>query len=74
MSWIKDTYQTFFGNKDINSSGVCTGKALNQGGIAGRVESTGLGVYFATRDILNHEELMHKYKIPLGVAGKSFII
>jgi len=29
MSWIKDTYQTFFGNKDINAAGCCTGKALN---------------------------------------------
>lgn len=74
MSWIKDTYQTFFGNKDINSSGVCTGKALNQGGIAGRTESTGLGVYYATRDILNHDLLMSKYNIPKGVAGKSYII
>ena len=34
----------FFGYKDINSAGCVTGKSLNQGGIVGRPESTGLGV------------------------------
>jgi glutamate dehydrogenase (NAD(P)+) len=29
MSWMKDTYQTFFGHKDINAHGCVTGKALN---------------------------------------------
>lgn len=29
MSWMKDTYQTFYGHKDINAQGCCTGKALN---------------------------------------------
>jgi glutamate dehydrogenase (NAD(P)+) len=49
MNWMKDTYQTFFGYRDINSAGCCTGKSASQGGIAGRPESTGLGVY--KRDI-----------------------
>jgi glutamate dehydrogenase (NAD(P)+) len=35
---------SFFGHKDINAHGCVTGKALNQGGIKGRTESTGLGV------------------------------
>lgn len=29
MSWMKDTFQTFFGHKDINAAACCTGKGLN---------------------------------------------
>ena len=36
MSWIKDTYQALYGDKDVNSSGCITGKPLSQGGIDGR--------------------------------------
>lgn len=46
MSWMKDAYTGFAGHRDINASGCVTGKALNQGGITGRTESTGLGVVF----------------------------
>lgn len=49
MTWIKDTYQTWKGGEDINSEGCCTGKFVNQGGIGGRTESTGLGVYYGTK-------------------------
>ena len=49
MTWIKDTYQSVMGEKDINYEGCCTGKYISQGGIAGRAESTGLGVYYAMR-------------------------
>ena len=41
---MKDAYTGFAGHRDINASGCVTGKALNQGGITGRTESTGLGV------------------------------
>ena len=36
MSWMKDTYQMLYGDKDTNSSGWITGKPLSQGGIDGR--------------------------------------
>ncbi|EGR29361.1 hypothetical protein IMG5_157340 [Ichthyophthirius multifiliis] len=74
MSWMKDTYQTFFGHKDINAHGCVTGKALNQGGIRGRTESTGLGVFYGTRDLLNDQPLMKKFGIEPGMKGKTFII
>lgn len=47
---------------------------MNQGGIVGRTESTGLGVYYATRDLLDDAELMAKYGIETGIAGKSYIV
>jgi glutamate dehydrogenase (NAD(P)+) len=36
MSWMKDTYQSYYGHKDINALGCVTGKAVKQGGIRGR--------------------------------------
>lgn len=53
MTWIKDTYQNVKGNDDINAEGCCTGKYIAHGGIGGRTESTGLGVYYAIRELLN---------------------
>jgi glutamate dehydrogenase (NAD(P)+) len=53
MDIMMDTYRTLFGHNDINSMGVTTGKSLVSGGIAGRTESTGLGVFFVIRNICN---------------------
>ncbi len=36
MSLIKDTYQNLYGHRDINATGVSTGKHVNQMGIRGR--------------------------------------
>jgi glutamate dehydrogenase (NAD(P)+) len=57
MSIMKDTYQKYYGHLDINAAGCVTGKALNQGGISGRKESTGLGVFFVTKSILDNVTL-----------------
>lgn len=45
MSWIMDTYRQFNPN-DINAGGCVTGKPLALGGVRGRTEATGLGVYY----------------------------
>ena len=74
MNWMKSAYQSFMGNKDINSDGCVTGKSLNQGGIEGRVESTGYGVFLCVKDLLKDSCLMNKYKLPLGLEGKKFIV
>ncbi len=75
MTWIKDTYQLVKGETDINFAGCCTGKHINQGGIAGRTESTGLGVYYCIRELLNTKsflELVGDHKN--GIAGKTFSV
>jgi glutamate dehydrogenase (NAD(P)+) len=74
MTWIKDTYQTIRGEQDINAEGCCTGKYIRQGGIAGRTESTGLGVYYAIRELLNTKSFTDKVKDTPGIAGKTFTI
>jgi glutamate dehydrogenase (NAD(P)+) len=51
------------GEKDINYEGCATGKYISQGGIAGRTESTGLGVYYGIRELLNTPSFCEKTKL-----------
>ena len=73
MTWIKDTYQQMKGEQDINAEGCCTGKYISQGGIAGRTESTGLGVYYGLRELMNnHETFYSKIGLSKGLKDKTF--
>ncbi|CAD8118936.1 unnamed protein product [Paramecium sonneborni] len=74
MSWMKDEYTKFAGHLDINAQGCVTGKAISQGGISGRTESTGLGVFYGCREILEDYEFCTQAGIPAGLRGKSIII
>ena len=74
MNCMKDTYVTLLGENDVNSAACVTGKSVSQGGIEGRTESTGLGVYYGIREVLNHKELAEKYDFSLGVQDKTFIV
>jgi glutamate dehydrogenase/leucine dehydrogenase len=47
MNWIKDTYETL---ENTTEPGVVTGKAIESGGSAGRVEATGRSVMLAARE------------------------
>lgn len=49
MAWMMDTYSLLEGR---TVPGVFTGKPLDVGGSEGRVEGTGRGVYFVTREAL----------------------
>lgn len=75
MTWIKDQYQKVKGESDINFAGCCTGKHIKHGGIAGRTESTGLGVYYAVRELLNTKSFIEKVGDPeSGIKNKTFAI
>lgn len=74
MTWMKDTYTNIYGDRDINAEGCVTGKFLRHGGIQGRPESTGLGVYYGIREMLNREDFCKKAGIPTGIDGKTFNI
>ena len=74
MSWMKDAYAKFAGHKDINAMGCVTGKALNQGGIQGRPESTGLGVFYAIREILEDAHFCKGNNISPGLKDKTFTV
>jgi len=74
MSWIKDMYVALRGETDINAEGCCTGKFVSQGGINGRTESTGLGIFYGTKELLNTESFLKKTGLSYGVANKNIIV
>lgn len=74
MTWIKDTYVSVCGERDINAEGCCTGKFVSQGGISGRAESTGLGVYYSIRECLGIESFYEKAGLTKGIKGKTFAV
>ncbi|MFD2245167.1 Glu/Leu/Phe/Val family dehydrogenase [Pontibacter ruber] len=66
MAWIADTYQAMkYG--ETNAMGCVTGKPVGQGGIRGRADATGLGVYFGLREALQDTELLKM----AGLEGSS---
>jgi len=73
MGWIADTYMTFkFG--ETNAQGCVTGKPVGIGGIRGRTEATGLGVFFGLREFFKFEEDTKKLGLSTGLRGKTVII
>lgn len=73
MAWIADTYATFKYD-DLNALGCVTGKPIGQGGIHGRTEATGLGVYYGTREALENAEDCKVLGLTPGIKGKRVIL
>jgi len=73
MAWIADTYATFKFD-ELNSLGCVTGKPVGQGGIRGRTEATGHGVYIGLREAVNNAEDMKAMGLTPGMAGKRIIV
>jgi len=73
MSWIVDTYASLNPN-DLNAQACVTGKPISQGGVRGRAEATGLGVFFGVREACSIREDMEKLGLPVGIAGKRVIV
>lgn len=73
MSWILDTY-TAMHPGEIDAAGCVTGKPISQGGVRGRREATGLGVFFGIREVCNMPDIMKKLDMPTGVEGKKVIV
>jgi glutamate dehydrogenase (NAD(P)+) len=73
MSWIADTYAQFHPG-EIDAIGCVTGKPLSQGGIRGRKEATGRGVFFGVREALADAELLKELGLPAGLAGKRAVV
>lgn len=73
MAWILDTY-TAMHPGEIDAAGCVTGKPVTQGGVRGRREATGLGVFYGIREICNMPEVMQKLGLTTGVAGKTVIV
>ncbi len=73
MSWILDTY-TAMHPGEIDAAGCVTGKPVTQGGVRGRREATGLGVFFGLREVCNMPDIMEKQGMSIGVEGKRVAV
>ena len=73
MAWIADQYARM-NTTDINSRACVTGKPLNAGGIAGRVEATGRGVQYALQEFFRDPRDMEKAGLTGSLDGKRVIV
>jgi glutamate dehydrogenase (NAD(P)+) len=73
MSWIADTYASLKPG-DVDAMGCVTGKPVSQGGVRGRTEATGLGVFYGLRELCNTAEEMTKLGMSTGVKDKKVIV
>jgi glutamate dehydrogenase (NAD(P)+) len=73
MAWVADTYNQLAAS-DLNSNACVTGKPVTQGGIAGRNEATGRGVYYGLVEACNVAEDMKRLGLKTGLEGKRFVV
>ena len=73
MAWIADTYSQIE-HGEVNVAACVTGKPVEHGGIQGRTQATGLGVFFGIREACSFEDDMAKLGLEPGIAGKRVVI
>jgi glutamate dehydrogenase (NAD(P)+) len=73
MAWIADTY-TQLCPGELDALGCVTGKPVSAGGIRGRVEATGRGVFYGVREVCNVAEDMKALGLTPGLQGKRVVI
>ena len=73
MAWIADTYQAVTPGQ-IDALACVTGKPISQGGIRGRNEATGRGVFFGVREALSTQENAKLFDLTPGLEGKRVIV
>ncbi|KIC42173.1 glutamate dehydrogenase [Ruegeria sp. ANG-R] len=73
MAWMADQYARM-NTTDINARACVTGKPLNAGGIAGRVEATGRGIQYALREFFRNPEDVKKASLSGTLDGKRVVV
>ena len=73
MAWIVDTYLALHPGQ-LDGLGCVTGKPITQGGVRGRREATGRGLFFAIREACSVAEDMKALGLTAGLAGKRVIV
>ncbi|MGH7372300.1 MAG: Glu/Leu/Phe/Val family dehydrogenase, partial [Candidatus Methylomirabilales bacterium] len=73
MAWIADTYTAFHPGQ-IDALACVTGKPMSSGGIQGRMEATGRGVFFGLREACGYEEDMKSLGLSRGLEGKRIAV
>ncbi|MBI4347435.1 MAG: Glu/Leu/Phe/Val dehydrogenase [Elusimicrobia bacterium] len=73
MTWIADTYAALNPGQ-IDALGCVTGKPITQGGIRGRTEATGRGLFFGLREALSRADDMKSLGLTPGLEGKRVVV
>jgi glutamate dehydrogenase (NAD(P)+) len=73
MAWIVDTYQSLKPG-EIDAAGCVTGKPISLGGVRGRKEATGLGVFFGVREVCLMVDVMKKQGLTVGIENKNVVV
>lgn len=73
MGWILDTYRAMMPN-ELDSLACVTGKPVTQGGVRGRVEATGRGVYFGVREACGYADDMQRLGLSVGLGEKTVVV
>lgn len=73
MAWTADTYIQMNPGK-LEALACVTGKPISQGGVRGRVEATGRGVFFGVREVCRFEEDMRALGLSPGLEGKRVVV
>lgn len=73
MAWIVDTYQSLKPG-EIDAAGCVTGKPISLGGVRGRKEATGLGVFYGVREVCSIPDVMQKLGLKVGIEDKNVIV
>ena len=73
MAWILDTYLSLTDNP-LDGLACVTGKPVGQGGVRGRQEATGRGVFFGIREACSFGEDMDALGLQKGLSGKSVVV
>jgi glutamate dehydrogenase (NAD(P)+) len=73
MAWIADTYITIKPDA-TDALGCVTGKPISLGGIRGRREATGRGVFYGIREACENERDMKATGLSRGLKGKRVVV
>ena len=73
MAWIADTYSAL-NPGSIDASACVTGKPVSQGGIRGRTEATGRGVFFGVREACSNADDMKALGLATGLTDKRVVV
>jgi glutamate dehydrogenase (NAD(P)+) len=73
MAWMADTYAALNPGQ-LDALGCVTGKPVTQGGVRGRKEATGRGLYFALREACQEKTEMARLGLSTGLAGKRVVV